>query len=398
MANLVSEYINKMMNPPQITEEIKQLIKKYNSLTGRCLFVYASDPSKGNSSSSVDATLNMQDFYMIQDILHDCGNPDIDIYLETPGGSGEAAEEIAKFFHNKFNNVGFIVAGEAKSAGTILVLSGDQISMTDTGSLGPIDAQIAVGRSRVSAYDYLEWVKEVREETAKTNSIIPFNAIMVAQISPGELRGVENSLNFATGLVEEWLEKYKFKNWTVTETRKLKVTNEMKKTRAKEVAQYLVNHSEWKSHARSLKIKDLEGWLKIDRIDDSPKISDMVYRIKTLLGLLFDSSPYFKAFLLENLDLYRTIATMSQGAPGLIPTIKGKNARIEFGILCPRCKTENKAFGYANATFKSIKDAALQRDKNVNNNIIICKSCKFNIDLTPAKALIEAQIKSTIII
>src|SRR5450759_4064698 len=119
MANLISEYINKRMSPPQIIEAIKQLIKKYNSETGRWLFVYSSDPSKGNPSSGVDPSLNMQDFFMIQDILHDCKNPNIDIYLETPGGSGEAAEEIAKFFHNTFKDVGFIIAGEAKSAGTI---------------------------------------------------------------------------------------------------------------------------------------------------------------------------------------------------------------------------------------------------------------------------------------
>jgi hypothetical protein len=398
MANLISEYINKRMSPPQLIEELKQLIKKYNSQTGRWLLVYASDPSKGNLSSGVDPSLNMQDFYMIQDILHDCVNQNIDIYLETPGGSGEAAEEIAKFLHNKFTEVGFIIAGEAKSAGTILVLSGDKISMTDTGSLGPIDAQIMVGRSRVSAYDYLEWVKEVRDETEKTNSIIPFNAVMVAQISPGELKGVENSLKFATSLVEEWLERYKFKNWSITESRKLRVTDEMKKNRAKEVAQYLVNHTEWKSHARSLKIKDFDGLLKIDRIDDKTKISDIVYRIKTVIGLLFDSSPYFKAFILENLDIFRTVATMTQGAPGMIPEIKDKNARVEFGILCPRCKTENKAFGYINATFKSIKDAALPRDPKVINNMIICRSCGFNIDLTPAKTVIEAQTKKTIII
>lgn len=398
MANLISEYINKGMSPPQLIAEIKQLVKKYNNETGRWLFVYSSDPSKGNLSSGVDPSLNMQDFFMIQDILHDCKNPNIDIYLETPGGSGEAAEEIAKFLHNTFNDVGFIIAGEAKSAGTILVLSGDHISMTDTGSLGPIDAQIVVGRSRVSAYDYLEWVKEVREETARTNAIIPFNAVMVAQISPGELRGVENSLNFATCLVEEWLEKFKFKNWTITETRRLAVTQKMKKDRAKEVAQHLVNHTEWKSHARSLKIKDLDGLLKIVRIDDNPVVSDIVYRLKTLLGLLFDSSTYFKAFILENLDIFRTIATMSQGAPGMIPEIKEKNARIEFGVLCPRCKTENKAFGYINATFKTVKDAALPRDKSVINNIITCKSCKFSIDLTPAKTQIEAQTKKTIII
>lgn len=60
-----------------------------------------------------------------------------------------------------------MIAGEAKSAGTILVLSGDNIFMTDTGSLGPIDAQVRIGRSVVSAHDYKEWIDLKREEALK---------------------------------------------------------------------------------------------------------------------------------------------------------------------------------------------------------------------------------------
>ena len=64
------------------------------------------------------------------------------MYIETPGGSGETAEEVVKFLRNNFDTVSFVVSGEAKSAGTIIVLSGDEILMTETGSLGPIDAQM----------------------------------------------------------------------------------------------------------------------------------------------------------------------------------------------------------------------------------------------------------------
>ncbi len=62
--------------------------------------------------------------------------------LETSGGSGEAAEEIVRFIHSKFDSISFVIAGQAKSAGTIMALSGHEIFMTDSGSLGPIDAQI----------------------------------------------------------------------------------------------------------------------------------------------------------------------------------------------------------------------------------------------------------------
>ena len=39
--------------------------------------------------------------------------------------------------------------------------------MTETGSLGPIDAQMRIGRSVISAYDYMEWVEEKKRSRGK---------------------------------------------------------------------------------------------------------------------------------------------------------------------------------------------------------------------------------------
>ena len=212
MASILDEYLKKRMGILEIQIELQKLISDYNKYTGRYMFVYASDLNKGRSRG-VDVSLVQEDFYNIQDILRESDKPKIDFYIETPGGSGEAAEEIAKFLRKKFDEVNFVIAGEAKSAGTILALSGDNIYMTETGSLGPIDAQVKIGRSVVSAHDYKAWVDEKRLEAEQNGNLNPFDAIMVAQISPGEIYGVVNSLEFAKDLVKEWLEKYKFKNW-----------------------------------------------------------------------------------------------------------------------------------------------------------------------------------------
>ena len=136
-----------------LQNDLQKLIKDYNKYTGRYLFVYSSDINKVRTRG-IDVSLIQDDFYNVQDILRESNEDKIDFYIETPGGSGEAAEEIAKFLRKKFNEVNFIIAGEAKSAGTILALSGDNIYMTDTGSLGPIDAQVRLGRSTISAHDY----------------------------------------------------------------------------------------------------------------------------------------------------------------------------------------------------------------------------------------------------
>jgi len=192
--SLMNEYINKRLGAPELESELMKLISEYNKNRDTFLFVYA--VAIGKQIPSIP--LEQADFYIIRDLLADRKSlKKVDIYIETPGGSGETAEEIVRFLRNNFETVSFVVSGEAKSAGTIIVLSGDEILMTETGSLGPIDAQIRIGRSIVSAYDYIEWVEDKRKEAETQGALNPFDATMVAQITPGELGSVFHALKFA---------------------------------------------------------------------------------------------------------------------------------------------------------------------------------------------------------
>lgn len=194
--SLMLEYIERLKKGggPGIEAELLNLIGQYNNERGRYLFIYAAALGK----RIPEVPLDQSDFYLFHDLLgKKQGIREVDVYIETPGGSGEAAEEIVKFLHNKFDSVSFLVSGEAKSAGTIMVLSGDEILMTETGSLGPIDAQMQIGRSIISAYDYTEWVDSKRKEADDKGKLNPFDATMVAQITPGELGSAINALKFA---------------------------------------------------------------------------------------------------------------------------------------------------------------------------------------------------------
>ncbi|MDR1197508.1 MAG: ATP-dependent Clp protease proteolytic subunit [Prevotellaceae bacterium] len=331
MSSILNEYISKRWGVFELKAELKALLGQYNTFTGRNLFIYATDFNKGRRG--IDVGLMQDDFYTIQDILRESDKAQIDVYLETPGGSGETAEDIAKFLRKKFNEVNFVIAGEAKSAGTILALSGDNIYMCETGSLGPIDAQIKIGRSVVSAHDYKAWVDAKRDEAAKSGRLNPFDAIMVAQISPGEIYGVINSLEFAKDLVKGWLEKYKFKNWTTTQTTHKMVTSEMKNQRAKEVAETLCDHMNWRTHGRSLKIDDLKGYLIIENIDNNPQLANIVYRIKTVIRLIFDTSTDYKLYCWEDFQITRTaISNANLPIPMPFPISNKQNA-VERVVL-----------------------------------------------------------------
>jgi len=399
MASILNEYLSKKLGFLELQKELQRLIAAYNLHTGRYLFVYAADINKGKNHG-IDISLVQEDFYNIQDILRESDKKKIDFYIESPGGSGEAAEEIAKFLHKKFDEVTFVIAGEAKSAATILVLSGDNILMTETGSLGPIDAQIRIGRSVVSAHDYKQWVDLKREEAAKTGSLNPFDAVMVAQISPGELYGVVNSLEFAKDLVKVWLERYKFKNWKITRTNKTTVTTELRQKRALDVAEMFCDHTTWRTHGRSLKIDDLNEVLLIDKIDDDPKLADIIYRIKTVIRLIFDVSTTYKLFYLDDLKLAKTFTVSpSAGIPLPFPfqqPIKQQKRvdAVELDVQCPKCNKRHMVNGYMDIDSSEIQKSKLKTNPLVkDNDILVCDNCNFALDLKPIKSQIETQTK-----
>jgi len=390
---LMSEYINKRMSAKELENELLKLIEKYNRTKkgDTFLFVYAGAIGK----PIPDIPISMDDYYIIFDMLKNVEKKELDFYIETPGGSGEAVEEIARFLRSKFDNINFVISGEAKSAGTILALSGNDILMTKSGSLGPIDAQIKIGRTIISAYDYIEWINEKKKEAEKYGRLNPLDATMVAQISPGELSLVYYALKFAEDLVVEWLSKYKFQNWKVTSTKKIPVTEEMKKRRAREIANDLINHARWRTHGRSIKIEDLESiGLKITRIDDCPDIAKIVYRIQTVIRLLFSTTTTYKIFATADEKIFKQAVAI--GSPPKIP-IKSTDV-AEFEIKCPKCGNGYKIYA------KFVEDPQIDRDFQKNGSIpfpkdnkLIC-NCGFEIDLMGIRNELETRIGKKILI
>lgn len=399
MAGILNEYISRKLSFKGLMDELDRLILAYNRHTGRYLFIYTADFNKAKQGIP-DISMDQDDFYNIQDILRESSEKKIDVYIETPGGSGEAAEEIARFLHKKFDEVNFVIASEAKSAGTILVLSGDNIYMTETGSLGPIDAQTRIGRSFQSAYDYKEWIELKRAEVLKTKFLNPVDAQIIAQITPGELAGVTNALEFAKDLVSGWLVQYKFRNWTVRESTQEPVSEEYKVRRAKEVAETLCNHSLWRSHGRSIKIEDLKDLLLIERIENDPLLSDIVYRIKIILKLIFGSTSMYKIYKTADTFLNKA-ALISSGANKLPQFVEQKNdvQAIQFNIKCMKCGKIHSVMGYLGISKDVAQKMGLKFNPNVNeNNMLVCDHCKTSNDLNPILRQLEQREKKSVIV
>lgn len=333
----MDEYIGSGLNSMQLEDELMKLIKRYDEITGKHLFLYSVDLN----SHDLPNGIIIDDLYTIKDILRNDKSEKLSFYIETPGGSGEATEEIAKFLRSKYDYVDFIVVGECKSAGTILVMCGDEIYLNDTGSLGPIDAQIQIGRSIGSAHDYMKWVEDKIDEANKNGQLNNFDALMVAQISPNELVGVQHSLDFGKELVTNFLRDYKFKNWKFTETNHVPVDDDFRQKRAREIADKLADHSQWKSHGRALKIDILrdELQLKIEDLSEDDEVCEVVERMQVLLRLIFSSSSAYKIMADQNTKLVKNATEIS--SPMSFPEVP---PFLNINIVCNNCGNEFKYY------------------------------------------------------
>jgi len=133
-----SEYLDSKLSFGKLQEERKAQLKRIQSLRGdRDVMVIAAD------LNSRQASIGYDDLLPVQDQLANLSGSALDVILETPGGSGETVEDIVSVLRSRYEQLGMLVPGWAKSAGTIMVMAGDEILMGPGSALGPIDAQLS---------------------------------------------------------------------------------------------------------------------------------------------------------------------------------------------------------------------------------------------------------------
>lgn len=189
------------------------------------------------------------------------------VVLQTGGGSIEVTERMVNVCRHHYADVTFIVPDVALSAGTVLAMSGDAIYMDYFSCLGPIDPQVERDGKLVPALSYLEQFDRLAEKSRTPEGLSTADVALLNKLDLAELHSFEQAKKLSEDLLVDWLAKYKFKNWAVTETRKLPVTQAMKEQRAREIAEALNNHQRWRSHGRGIRRETLTKELNI-LIDD----------------------------------------------------------------------------------------------------------------------------------
>lgn len=384
-----TEYLERAFSFQELSQERKQQLARISALRGdRDVLVYAADLKNTKAPSSI----SYDDILPFSDQLDVLEGSSVDLILETNGGSGEVAEDIVRILRDRFDEVGVIVPGWAKSAGTIVTMAGDEILMGQTSALGPIDAQLTYQGKSFSADALLEGFEKIKEEVEESGTLNRAYVPVLQDISPGDLQGAENALEFAKVLVEDWLARYKFKDWNTHSSTGKPVTDEEKQQRAKEIAQHLCDHRKWLTHGRSIRLEDLEAMrLKVTDYSADPELNDAVTRYYTLLQLTFETNIY-KVFETASSQVYRFMSqpvSKESGKPKEPKT--GEVARIE--VTCKHCN-EKFAVQANLGKMAPLQDGALPFPEG---NQVECPSCKTVTDLSDARRQLEAQSKKPIV-
>jgi hypothetical protein len=298
--------------------ELRKSIAEISAIRLRPVVCYVANVVKPRSSSiSIEDSDDLPFNEMIASLPVDCKK--IDIVLVTPGGF---AHQVAKFVNKlrpRFDEIGFILLNKAMSAGTIFIMAGDEIIMTNQSQIGPIDPQVRTNSGEfVPAQAILTLIEEFRirgESALLKGQQPPWTDLQILRgIDPKEIGNAMNASNYSIQMVEEYLYNHKFKNWNIHSDGTTIVTELEKKNRANEIAKLLCEHSKWKNHGHAITRE--AAWdvckLKINHAEKTEGLERAMRRMWALYYWIFENSALSKVFISENYCIMRNDSNNEQ--------------------------------------------------------------------------------------
>lgn len=282
-----------------IQDELKRSIGEIETARGKRAICYFANLFAQNNS--IDTSDDVPFTEMVNSIPADVR--EIDVLIVTPGGSGEQAASFVRTLRNRFDVVNFLVIDKAMSAGTILIMSGDEIVMSKESKFGPIDPQVPSKEGRyVPAQSILLAIQDIKDrglEKINNHEQPDWTDLQILHnISPYELGSAISSSNYSIELVKQYLHDYKFKNWTIRRSSGDPVTPEYRAQRAEEIAKDLCDHTKWKSHGYGISREEAQNVcrLEICHADSIDGLDRAMRRLRALLFWMGANLNYVKLF------------------------------------------------------------------------------------------------------
>lgn len=260
-------YHELISNPGSGQERLNRrihLLKEIEQKTGRPLIVYAANFRFANIPNTIDHT----DITPFSELTSTVPRKSLDVLLHSPGGLAEATERIVSLLRARFDEVRFFVPHSAFSAATMLALSGDELILDDTSTLGPIDPQIIyrdpqTGQSiTVPTHAVMEGFRNAKDAIKREPDSLGVYIPLLNKLDLHLFEICKNAEKLSKSLVRQWLKSYMFKGDPKAQIKATRVTK------------YLSSHKDRLSHGRPITIDQLKNQLRL-RILDLREVSEL---------------------------------------------------------------------------------------------------------------------------
>lgn len=283
-------------SPPDLDSVRRRKMQEVFEHTKRPLIVYAVDflnEAKAQAAGS-GLLLDWSDKEGFIEAIQGIEGKTVDIFLHSPGGIAEAADSLVDIIRGKFDDVRFIIPNMAKSAATMLALSGNQIVMDVASELGPIDPQFNFRKGdgtyvTAPAQAIIDQFEAAQKKIAKDPSILAPWLPILQQYGPALYQQAQNAIKLSKDLVKKWLMKYMLKD------------GPKKEPRARAVAKYLSDHNNFKSHAKRIGLNDIREIKALKAINvldmrEDPELQNRVWGLYHAISLTFGLTAAYKLF------------------------------------------------------------------------------------------------------
>jgi hypothetical protein len=290
----------------------KKYVEALSHSTGRTTFLYYSGFQQNADAPPTRLQVTSSDMTGFMEVCSNVTDDrNLDLFLHSPGGDPETADQICAYLRTQFDHIRAIVPVYAMSAATMMALSADEVLMGTHSQLGPIDPQLTVqmpeGPRSASAQAIRDQFELATRECQDPNKLPAWLPIL-RSYGPGLLATCDHAAKRAEEIVKGALQRYMFAGAGDAEAK------------ATAAAEWFGDAKTFLSHGRPVRRDEArEHGIVVHNLEDDGQLQDAVLSVHHAASLSMSNIPIAK--LIENnrdrriLEIVQTIA-LSQQPPG----------------------------------------------------------------------------------
>lgn len=254
-------------------------------MTSRRLLVYVSSP---------DGAISDEDIVPFTDLLYKLeADAPVDLLLQTPGGDIDKAEKLVFLLRARASHVRVIVPESAKSAGTLIACAANDIMMSDTSELGPIDPQVFMvtpsGKEMYRpAHSFLAGLRQIQSQVDETGKLSPVFFPLLQHLDPALIDYCDKAITRSKTFAQKWLS----------------LTQCEDKQKAAQIAERLADANHYESHGAVINYEEAReiGLSVTYKTMDDP-LWERLWRLYCLYEIVIRQEGKRKVFESSNVSL-----------------------------------------------------------------------------------------------